>query len=230
MYPFVYYMDPTYLFVILATVLGLIAQARVQSTFSRYSRVPSVRGISGRQAAAGILQSQGIYSTQIEPVKGALSDHFDPRSNTLRLSEPVYASSSVAALGVAAHECGHVMQRETGYLPMRLRAAIVPVANLGSTLSMPLFLIGLLSNFALLVNLGILFFSLAVLFHVVTLPVELDASRRALSALAEGGYLSEEELPQARKVLRAAAMTYVAAALASLVQLLRLLAISRRRD
>ena len=223
--------DWTIWLVVLGSVLGLIAQGYIQSTFRKYSRVPTRMGRTGAEVASGLLAQSRCYDTRIAAGGQTLSDHFDPRNNTVSLSRGVYDSSSVSAVSVAAHECGHVMQHEQGYVPIRIRTALVPLANLGGQLSMPLLLAGFLFSWTPLLNLGIWFFGLAVLFQLVTLPVEINASHRALSALQSGGYLTGDEQRGARKVLFAAAMTYVAAALASVLQLLRLMLLfGNRRD
>ncbi len=227
-----YGLDPTYILVLIGALLSMWASARVNSTFQKYSRVRSMTGMTGAEAARRILNSQGIYDVRVQAVSGQLSDHYDPRTRTVNLSEPVYAQASVAAVGVAAHECGHAIQDNVGYLPLRLRAAFVPVANFGSRLSWPLILIGLILGATSFIQLGIWMFTLALLFQVITLPVELNASRRAVTLLDEVGILSGEEVVHTRKVLGAAALTYVAAVAASLLQLLRLLILfgGRRRD
>lgn len=227
-----YGLDPTYILVLIGALLSMWASARVNSTFQKYSRVCSMTGMTGAEAARRILNSQGIYDVRVQAVSGQLSDHYDPRTRTVNLSEPVYAQASVAAVGVAAHECGHAIQDNVGYLPLRLRAAFVPVANFGSRLSWPLILIGLILGATSFIQLGIWMFTLALLFQVITLPVELNASRRAVTLLDEVGILSGEEVVHTRKVLGAAALTYVAAVAASLLQLLRLLILfgGRRRD
>ena len=227
------YFDPTYVLVILGVIICLAASAKMRSTFNKYSRVRSRTGMTGREAAEYVLRSAGIYDVRVEHVGGNLTDHYDPRTKTLRLSDATYNSQSVAAIGVAAHECGHAVQHATGYAPLRFRGALVPVANLGSTIAWPLIIIGLLftgQSSMLFLNLGILAFSLAVLFQIVTLPVEFDASNRAVRVLGSTGLLYEDELRDTRKVLTAAALTYVAGAAASILQLLRivLLANSRR--
>ena len=227
-----YGLDPTYILVLIGALLSMWASARVNSTFQKYSRVRSMTGMTGAEAARRILNSQGIYDVRVQAVSGQLSDHYDPRTRTVNLSEPVYAQASVAAVGVAAHECGHAIQDNVGYLPLRLRAAFVPVANFGSRFSWPLILIGLILGATSFIQLGIWMFTLALLFQVITLPVELNASRRAVTLLDEVGILSGEEVVHTRKVLGAAALTYVAAVAASLLQLLRLLILfgGRRRD
>lgn len=215
---------------IAAAVVGMIAQWSLQHTFNKYSRVGSKKGISGAQAAQTILRAKN-YSTAVRHVSGRLSDHFDPRTDTVNLSDSIYADTSIAALGVAAHECGHVMQQQEGYGPMKLRAAFVPIANIGSQLSMPLLLIGLLLGFTNLAYVGIALFFLAILFQVITLPVEFNASSRAIAVLQERGLIEHSEVPAVKKVLTAAAMTYVAAAVASFLQLFRFILMARsRRD
>ena len=231
--PFFYYFDPTYFLVIIGMVLSLLASAKVKSTFARYSKERSMTGLTGEETARRILSRAGIYDVQIQRVAGNLTDHYDPRSKTLRLSDSVYGNSSVAAIGVAAHECGHAIQHDRGYAPLKIRSAIAPVASFGANISWPLILIGLLlGGSELLIQLGILLFSLAVLFQLVTLPVEFNASNRALGLLSETGILYREEVQKTRKVLSAAALTYVAAAAASILQLLRLVLLfgNRRRD
>ena len=223
---FYYYYDGTYILVLIGVVLSLLASAKVKSTFARYSKVRSYSGMTGREAAEQILHRNGIYDVQVIHIAGNLTDHYDPRNKTLALSDPVYNSTSVAAIGVAAHECGHAVQHDVGYLPLSIRGALVPVANFGSTLSWPLILIGLFINgqmSAVLINLGILLFTAAVLFQIVTLPVEFNASHRAVKALGTTGMLREDEVKGVRSVLPAAALTYVASAAAMILQLLRLL-------
>lgn len=234
--PYYYYgFDPTYVLVLIGAVICLIASARVKSTFNKYSQYRSMSGMTGAQAAERILNSAGIYDVTVCHIAGNLTDHYNPSKKTLNLSDSVYGSNSVAAIGVAAHECGHAIQHQKNYVPLTLRTAIVPVANIGSTLAWPLILIGLLFNRStgvMLINLGILCFSFAVLFQLVTLPVEFNASRRALHILGEQGILSDSELPYTRKVLKAAALTYVASAAAAILQLLRLVLLfgGRNRD
>lgn len=228
------YFDPTYVLVVLGVIICLAASAKMRSTFNKYSRVRSRTGMTGREAAEYVLRSAGIYDVRVEHVSGNLTDHYDPRTKTLRLSDATYNSQSVAAIGVAAHECGHAVQHATGYAPLRFRGALVPVANLGSTIAWPLIIIGLLftgQSSMLFLNLGILAFSLAVLFQIVTLPVEFDASNRAVRVLGSTGLLYEDELRDTRKVLTAAALTYVAGAAASILQLLRIILLANsRRD
>lgn len=224
--------DPTYILVLIGFLLAMFASNGVQRAFNRYSAVHSYRHYTGRDAARKILDDNGLYNVAVEHINGNLNDHFDPRSNVIRLSDATYNSDSVAAIGVAAHEAGHAVQHAVGYVPIKVRNAIVPAVNLCSTLSMPLFIIGLLLGLANLANLGIILFSAALAFQLVTLPVEFNASHRALVILNSSGMLDEQELRGAKKVLSAAAMTYVAAAVASALQLLRLVLISnsRRRD
>lgn len=227
-----YYYDPTYILVIIGFVFAMVASTGVQSAFNKYSKVKSYRGYTGADAARKILDDNGLYNVRIEHISGSLSDHFDPKSNVIRLSDATYSDSSVAAIGVAAHEAGHAVQYAVGYAPIKVRNAIVPAVNLCSTLSMPLFLLGLILGATGLVNLGILLFSGALVFQVVTLPVEFNASRRAVTILNQSAMLEEDELKGAKKVLSAAAMTYVAAVISSALQLLRLVLLrnSRRRD
>lgn len=229
------YFDPTYFLVLLGVVICLLASSRMKSTFHRYSGVRNHSGITGREAAEQILHRAGIYDVRVEHVAGELTDHYDPRSKILRLSDAVYSRTSVVALGVAAHECGHAIQHQVGYLPLSVRGALVPVANFGSTIAWPLILIGLFvgsGSSSLLINLGILAFSLAVLFQIITLPVEFNASGRAIKILGESGLLYPEEIGAARKVLTAAALTYVAGAASAVLQLLRILILTggRRGD
>lgn len=226
-----YYYDPTVLLLIPGLILALYAQLKVSSTYARYKKVHSGTGLTGAQIARQILDTNGCGSVRIERVPGSLTDHYDPENGVLRLSEEVYASRSIAALGVAAHEAGHAIQDATDYGPMRIRATLVPVANIGSSAAIPLFMLGLIFSWEPLLKIGILCFSLAVLFYLVTLPVEFNASGRAV-ALLSSGYLPQDEVKGVKKVLSAAALTYVAAALQAILQLLRLvlLANSRRRD
>ncbi len=225
------FFDPTWIIILPALILSLWAQANVNSTFARFSRVSNRRGMTGYDAARRILDMNGLQNVAIEHIAGNLTDHYDPRSNTVRLSDSVYGSSSVAAIGVAAHEVGHAVQHAVGYTPIKVRNAIVPVVNLCSQLAMPLFILGLIfsSSLFMLTDVGIILFSAAVLFHIVTLPVEINASRRALSTLESSYMLEGEEIGGAKKVLSAAAMTYVASAAMALLQLLRLIAIRDRR-
>jgi len=230
-----YYFDPTYILLIPAILLALYAQTKVQSTYSKYLRVPSKRGMTGAEAARELLYKNQIYDVKVEPIDGRLSDHYDPRTKTLRLSRDVYSSSSLAALGIAAHETGHAIQHAYEYAPLRLRNVIVPVANIGSSLAFPLLLLGLVLGLPNLALIGVLAFSLAVLFQLITLPVEFNASRRAIEALETGGIIYPDEVRPTRKVLSAAALTYVAATIMAVMQLMRLLLLSgllggRRRD
>ncbi len=229
-----YGFDWTYLLVLIGVVLSMAASAKVNGTFQKYSRDRSRSGMTGADVARRILQAQGIYDVTVREVPGNLTDHYDPRTKTVNLSAPVYGSASISALGVAAHECGHVIQDATAYAPLRIRAALVPVANFGSRLSWPLILIGMLIGGlgSPMVEIGILMFSLAVLFQLVTLPVEFNASARALRILSDSQMLAQDEVGKARQVLGSAALTYVAAAAASILQLLRLVILfgGRRRD
>lgn len=226
-----FYWDWTMILVIPGLLLGLWAQMRVSSAFRKYSAVYARSGMSAEDVARSMLNQAGCGNVSIRTVSGNLTDHYDPRNNTLRLSDGVYGSSSVAAIGIAAHECGHAMQQHEGYAPLVLRSALVPVVNLGSNLYFPIFLLGLLFSWEPLIYVGIACFALTLAFSLVTLPVEFNASGRALRVLDQQGYLSSEEMDGARAVLNAAAMTYVAAAISSLLQLVRLLIIARdRRD
>lgn len=224
-----FYYDSTYLLLIPAILLSLYAQTKVQSTFNKYLRVPARSGITGGQAARELLRQNQVYDVKVEQVSGRLSDHYDPRSKTLRLSPEVYGSSSLASLGVAAHEVGHAFQHANEYGPLKFRNAIVPVANIGSNLAFPLLLLGLVLSIPALVQVGIIAFSVAVLFQLITLPVEYNASNRAIAALETGGIIQRDETGPTRKVLNAAALTYVAATLMSVLQLLRLILISGGR-
>lgn len=229
-----YGIDITYIVLVMpAIIFALIMQARVNSVFKKYSTQRNMKSMSGAQVAERVLYAFGISNVKIERVNGSLTDHYDPKANVIRLSEAVYDSTSVAAAGVAAHECGHAMQYAKGYGPIKLRNAIIPVCQIGSTLSMPLVLIGFIFSWQPIVNIGIIFFALAAFFQLVTLPVEFNASRRALSVLEDTGVLTESENSAAKKVLGAAAMTYVAALAVSLTQLLRLILLfggGRRND
>lgn len=227
-----YGFDRTYILLIIGMLLSLAASAKLKSTFAKYRRIRSASGLTGAEAAARILRAAGITDVQIRAIPGSLTDHYDPRTKTVSLSQDIYGQTSLAAVGVAAHECGHAIQHAVHYAPLEMRSAIVPVANLGSSLSWPLFLIGLLAGIRPLTTAGIVLFSLAVLFQLVTLPVELNASSRALRMLESTGILGVSETKGARKVLTAAALTYVAALAASILQLLRLLILAggRRND
>ncbi len=231
-YPMYYRFDPTYLLIIVGVLLSMAASAKLNATYQRYAAVRSRSGLTGAQVAQEILRSQGIYDVTVRRVSGRLTDHYDPRTKTVNLSDAVYGESSIAALGVAAHECGHAIQDANSYAPLRMRAALVPVANFGAQLSWPLILFGLLLGGGPLITVGIFMFSLAVLFQIVTLPVEYNASGRAVHLLDSIGILYGEEVGQARRVLNAAALTYVAAAAGSILQLLRLVILfgNRRED
>ena len=229
--PGYYAFDWTYLVLVLPVVLlAFWAQINVQTTYKKYAKIRLQNSMTAEEAARMILDSHGLYGVRIERIAGQLTDHFDPSSNVLRLSESVYGSDSAAAGGVAAHEAGHAAQYPEQYTPMKLRAAIIPVSRIGSQLAMPLFLLGLLFSFPSLCYAGIIFFALAMLFQAVTLPVEFDASRRALAALGDSDRFSDNELKASKKVLTAAALTYVAALAVSLVQLLRLIIIAGGRN
>ncbi|GAA2917216.1 zinc metallopeptidase [Enterococcus pseudoavium] len=233
MYGYYNFFDPTFLLVIAGLVISGLASAYVNSTFRKYDEFRSSKSVTGTEAAEYILRSQGINDVGVQQIAGNLTDNYNSGNKMLSLSEATAQSTSVAAIGVAAHECGHAVQDAKNYIPLRLRAAIVPVANIGSTLSFPLIMLGVFMSWnQTLINIGILAFSLALVFQLVTLPVEFDASRRALSILQEGNLLAADELAAARKVLLAAALTYVAAALATFLQLLRLVLLfgNRSRD
>ena len=233
-----YYIDWTYIVLVIpAMILALYAQKKVNSTFKKYSRVASRSGMTGAQAARRLMELNGIYDVSIERVSGNLTDHYDPSKKVLRLSDSVYSDTSVAAIGVAAHETGHAIQHARGYVPLTLRTVMVPLANLGSTLSMPLIFLGILFSFSSvmgnsMINLGILLFGLSVVFTIITLPVEFNASRRAVACLGDSGILYDDEIGGVKKVLSAAAMTYVASTAVALANFLRLIIIfgGRRRD
>ena len=235
--PYYYYNSTGLLPVLICALFALWASHNVNSTFKKYAKQFSGRGITGAQAAQRVLSANGVYGVKIVKVAGNLTDHFDPQQNVIRLSDGVYDSTSTAAIGVACHEAGHAVQYAVGYAPIKLRAAIIPVTNFGTKIAWPLMLLGVLLSgmsyaFYNLVYVGIACFSLSLVFQLITLPVEFNASRRAMTAIREGNILTDEELVGARKTLTAAAMTYVAAVATSLVQLLRLIAIygRRRRD
>ena len=234
MYYPMFYFDPTYMLVIVGVIICLLAAAKMRSTFQKYARVRSHSGMTGREAAEEVLRRAGIYDVRVERVAGNLTDHYDPRTKVLRLSDATYGSNSIAAVGVAAHECGHAIQHAQGYVPLKIRGSLVPVANLGSTLAWPLILLGLLftgESSVMFLNLGVLAFSLAVLFQIVTLPVEFNASNRAIRILGSSGIMYPEEVKDTKKVLSAAALTYVAGAAAAILQLLRIVLLTgRRRD
>lgn len=229
MYPFFY--DPTMILIIPALILAIYAQYKVKSTFNKYSQVNSQRGMTADQVARELLKEKGITNVAVEPVQGSLSDHYDPRTKTLKLSGSVYGKSSLAAIGVAAHEAGHALQDAGNYLPLSIRASLVPAANLGASWGLPLAILGFFLQSQFMIGLGLVLFIGAFLFHLVTLPVEFNASSRAISLLSSGGYLTARELMGAKKVLQAAAFTYVAATLVALANLLRIfLLFGMRRD
>ncbi|MBN2105570.1 zinc metallopeptidase [bacterium] len=227
--PYLFY-DPTLLFLIPAIILSLWAQFKVKSTFNKYSKVKAGSGMTGAELSKRLLQDHGLSGVEVEEINGNLSDHYDPRSKVLRLSSGVARSRSVAALGVAAHEVGHAVQHQEAYQPFQIRQAIAPAVGLGSKMAFPLILIGLIMSVPTLLDIGIIFFSGAVLFQLVTLPVEFNASGRALAVLKNRGYLAEMEVKDARKVLYAAALTYVAATAVAVLQLIRLLVLRNARD
>ena len=224
--PLPLYFDPTMVILIPAILLATYAQIRVQSTFSRYSKIQARSGLTGAEVARRLLDANHLYDITVELTSGRLSDHYDPRKKVLRLSPDVYHSSSLAALGVAAHECGHAIQHDVGYAPLALRNAIVPAAGIGSQMAFPLFFIGLLFRADTLMMLGIMLFSLAVIFQMITLPVEFNASSRAVAVLENYGFIDRSERRPVRAVLNAAALTYVAATLMAVMQLIRLLVIA----
>lgn len=223
------YFDWTYLLIIPGMILGLWAQHKVKSTYAEYSRIPTRLGQPASAMVADLLRRNGNNKVSIGRVSGQLTDHYNPSNETLNLSDGVYASTSIAALGIAAHEAGHAMQKHEGYAPLKLRTAIVPAVNVCSSLSTPLFFLGLLMSWEPLLNLGILLFAASTVFALVTLPVEFNASHRAVNMLTDGGYVSGEEARGVQKVLNAAALTYVAAAVTSLLSLLRLVMLANRR-
>lgn len=225
-----YMFDWTNLLVIAGLVLSMIASAHVKGTYAKYSGMRSMCGLTGAQAAKKVLELSGIYDVRIEHISGSLTDHYDPRSKVLRLSDSTYNSNSVAAVCVAAHECGHAVQHQQSYGPLVLRSTLVPAANFGSTLAWPVFVMGLIFSAKPLLTIGIVLFSLAVIFQLVTLPVEFNASSRALRILEDGHVLGDTELAAGKKVLGAAALTYVASLAASVLQLLRLIILARGRD
>lgn len=225
-----YRMDPTYSLVIIGAVICMIASANVNRSFNKYSRYVCSRGITGAEAAERILHDAGIYDVQIRHISGELTDNYNPGNKILSLSDSVYGSSSIAAVGVAAHECGHAIQHNTGYVPIKIRSAIVPVVNLGSKLSWPVIILGLIFGSFNILNLGIILFALTLVFQIVTLPVEFNASSRALKILDKSGMLQRDEVKGARKVLTAAAMTYITATVSTLLQLVRLILLFGRRN
>ena len=224
-----YGLDPMYILVVAMAILCMIASYRVSAVYKKYARVRSACGMTGAQAAAEILRRNGITDVVVQHVPGDLTDHYDPRNKVVNLSDATYGSTSVAAIGVAAHECGHVVQHHVGYTPVEIRSKLVPAANIGSKAGIPILILGMFLSFQPLITIGIWVFSLAVIFQLVTLPVEFDASRRALVMLEEYGILGHEEVADSRKVLSAAAMTYVAGAASAVVQLLRLIMLNNRR-
>jgi len=224
------YYDWTIILLAPGLLLGLWAQYKVKSTYKKYRKSVTRQGVPARQVARDILDRSGNGNVSVKPTSGQLTDHYNPRSNTLSLSDGIFSSADIAAVGIAAHECGHAMQQGSGYGPLKLRSAVVPVVNIGSHLYFPIFVLGIAFSWQPLVNIGILCCALTFVFSLITLPVEFNASRRAIAALSEGGYVTEEELRGVRKVLNAAALTYVAAAISSLLQMLRLLMIARRRN
>lgn len=231
-----FYIDPLYIILVMpAVVLSIIASTMVNSTFNKYAKARSRRGLTGADAARRVLDANGLYHVKIERIRGNLTDHYDPRTNVIRLSDSTYDNPSTAAIGVAAHEAGHAVQHAVGYFPIKVRSAIIPATNLGAKLTVPLVLLGIFlsyfgQQFIYLAYAGVICFSLSTLFQLVTLPTEFNASRRALVALDQYGILDRQELGQTRKVLTAAAMTYVAALAVSLMQLLHLLLVVQRRD
>ncbi len=233
--PFFYYFDPTYFLVLIGAVICMIASANVKSTYNKYSQYRSASGMTGAQAAERILRAAGISDVRVGHVAGQLTDHYDPRTKVVNLSDAVYSAYSIAAIGVAAHECGHAIQHAHGYVPLRLRSTFVPIANFGSKLAWPLILVGLFINSQssqMIINAGIFLFSFAVIFQLITLPVEFNASKRALALLNQHGILGQQELHGTKKVLSAAALTYVASAASAILQLFRIILLfgGRRRD
>lgn len=224
-----FFWDSTYVFVLLGAMLSMLASLNVNRVYNKFSSVYCGRGLTAEGVAAQILRQAGINDVRIERIHGSLTDHYSPKEKVLRLSDNVYGSSSVAAIGVAAHECGHAIQHHEGYAALKLRSASVPLANIGSRLSWPMILLGLLFGFVGLAQVGVILFAFVVLFQLITLPVEFNASKRALRVLDTGIMLSREELDGASNVLRAAAMTYVAALFSSILQLLRLVLLTRNR-
>ena len=225
-----FYNDPTFLLLIPAMLLAFYAQWKVKSTYEKYSKVACSRGYTGAQVARYILDDYRMQNISVEPTPGELTDHYDPTKHKLCLSQSVYDSNSVAAIGVAAHETGHAIQDSKSYAPLKLRNGLVPVTNLGTTLAFPLFIVGMFANMPQLMDIGIIFFSLAVVFSIITLPVEFNASARAIRVLADGRFLTDKELPMAKAVLNAAAMTYVAATTMAVLNLARLLMLRNQRD
>lgn len=225
-----YFYDTTYILVLIGALISMLASWNVQNTFRHYSRIRNSRNLTAQEAAQRILHSAGIYDVRIERIRGNLTDHYSPTEKVLRLSDQVYGSTSVAAIGVAAHECGHAIQHQEGYAPLKLRSLSVPLANLGSQLSWPVIVLGLMFGWSGLLEIGILLFVFVVAFQVITLPVEFDASHRALRILEEEQYFGPQEMQGAKKVLTAAALTYVASLISAVLQLLRLILMTRRND
>jgi len=221
--------DPTFMLVLPALLFAIYAQTKVSATFQRYLRVGSASGLTGAQVARRLLDANGLYDVAVEQARGFLSDHYDPRSRVLRLSPAVYSSTSVAALGVAAHETGHAVQHARNYVPLGIRNNLFPIASIGSQMAFPLFFLGLVFAWDTLMLVGIWFFIAALAFQVVTLPVEFDASRRAITMLSSGGYITQSEVPHTKEVLNAAALTYVAAVAMAALQLVRLLVLRNQR-
>ncbi len=219
-----------FLFMVPAFIVTIWAQVKMRSTFAKYEKVPTLGGLTGAQAARRILDANGLHTVAVQPIKGKLTDNYDPQENVVHLSQATYSAATIGAVGVAAHECGHAVQHSVGYGPAKLRSALVPITNLGSSMAIPLIFIGFIFSLTGLVYVGIALFSLAVLFQLVTLPVELDASRRALATLDSSGMLTPEEVGGARKVLTAAALTYIAALLSSMLQLLYFLVLAGGRN
>jgi uncharacterized protein len=227
------YMDPTYILVVIGAIICLAASTNVNSTYGRYAKVRSMTNMTGAEVAKKLLYSNGVTDVQVGHVSGFLTDHYNPANKVLNLSDATYGAASVAAIGVAAHETGHAMQHANGYVPLKIRGALVPAVNIASYAAWPILILGLFFNSRtglFMINLGILLFSLAVLFQLITLPVEIDASRRGLRMLEATGILGEEELKMAKKVLKAAALTYVASAAAAILQLLRIIILFGGRD
>ncbi len=224
------YLDWTLILMVPGLLLGLWAQFKVNAAYKKYAKIGTQRGVQAEQVARDLLSRSGNGTVAVTSVAGELTDHYDPRSNTLSLSQGVFGKSSIAAIGIAAHECGHAMQQGSGYGPLKLRSAILPVVQLGSNLYFPIFMAGILFSWQPLMTIGIACFAVTLLFSLVTLPVEFNASRRAVAMLSQGGYVTQEELRGVKAVLSAAALTYVASAISSLLQLLRLLILSRNRD
>lgn len=222
--------DPSYILAILGVIICAIASANVKSTFNKFNRYRNARGATAQDVAINILHNAGIYDVRVERIRGNLTDHYSPKEKVLRLSDSVYNSTSIGAIGVAAHECGHAIQHQEGYFPIRLRALSVPIANIGSLFYWPLILIGLLLGYMELAQVGVLLFSFVVAFQLITLPVEFNASKRALNILSATGTLTADELTGAKKVLNSATLTYVAALFSSILQLLRLLLLTQRRN